>query len=168
MLTFNKSDLLNTGYTIVEVLIAMAIVATLSAIAVPVGTMHIDKARNARAILEIRTLEKDIASYEMKNETYPDSLSDIGRGGLHDPWGNPYQYLKIAGATIPGPGGGGGGSSIMDSVRKDRFLVPVNTDYDLYSMGKDGKSHAPFTAPESLDDIARANNGGYVGIAANF
>ena len=151
----NKSNKLIAGYTIVELSIATAILATLSAIAIPVGTMHIDKSRIARTISEIRTLEKAIDSYEMENNTYPDSLSDIGRDGLNDPWGNPYEYMRITGA----PG---------EKPRKDRFLVPVNTDYDLYSMGKDGDSKAPFTAKASRDDIVRANNGGYVGIAEEF
>lgn len=52
--------------------------------------------------------------------------------------------------------------------RKDRFLVPINSDYDLYSMGKDGESVAPLTAAKSRDDIVRAANGTYVGLAENF
>jgi len=47
-------------------------------------------------------------------------------------------------------------------------MVPVNSDYDLYSMGSDGKSRPPFTARASLDDIVRASNGGYVGPVADF
>ena len=53
-------------------------------------------------------------------------------------------------------------------ARKDRFLVPLNSDYDLYSMGADGKSSSPINAKNSLDDIIRASNGSYVGLAANF
>jgi general secretion pathway protein G len=53
-------------------------------------------------------------------------------------------------------------------ARKDRFLVPLNDDYDLYSMGKDGTSSPPLTAKVSQDDIIRANNGSYVGLASLF
>jgi general secretion pathway protein G len=56
----------------------------------------------------------------------------------------------------------------MGQIRKDRFLVPVNSDYDLYSMGKDGQSQAPFTAKASRDDIVRASDGQYVGLAEDF
>ena len=158
MLTSQKGlDAGSTGFTIVELLIGMAIVATLSAIAVPVVTTHVNNARNATATSHIRSMEKDITSYLIENDTYPSSLADIGRAGLDDPWGNPYQYQRITGA--PGEQG---------KLRKDRFLVPVNTDYDLYSMGNDGDSKAPFTAKASRDDIVRANNGGYVGIAEGF
>ncbi len=155
LISIKQLSLLNAGFTLIELMIATAIVATLSAIAIPVGTTYIDKARNVRVISEIRILERDIASYEAENETYPNSLSDIGRGGLKDQWGNPYEYKILTGA----PG---------EQPRKDRFLVPVNSDYDLYSMGKDGDSKAPFTAKASRDDIVRANNGGYVGIAEEF
>ena len=49
-----------------------------------------------------------------------------------------------------------------------RFLVPLNSDYDLYSMGKDGVSSPPITAKPSQDDVIRASNGSYVGLASNF
>jgi general secretion pathway protein G len=143
------------GFTIVELTIAIGIVATLAAIAVPVFSNHVDKARNARAVVEIRGLEKLITIYDDDNLTPPDSLGDVGQGGLLDPWGNPYQYMRITGAMGEKP-------------RKDRFLVPVNSDFDLYSMGKDGDSKAPFTAMASRDDIVRANDGGYVGLASGF
>jgi general secretion pathway protein G len=53
-------------------------------------------------------------------------------------------------------------------ARKDRFLVPLNTDYDLYSDGPDGKTASPITAAPSQDDIIRASDGSYVGVAADF
>lgn len=143
------------GFTLVEILIGMAIIATLAGIAVPMGSSYIDQARNARAIAEIRLMEKDIKTFEIENETLPNSLSDAGQGGLLDPWWNPYEYLKVEGAKI-------------GWLRKDRFLVPVNSDYDLYSRGKDGTSVSPFTAKPSHDDIVRAADGGYVGLASGF
>ena len=53
-------------------------------------------------------------------------------------------------------------------ARKDRFLTPVNSDYDLYSVGIDGDSQAAFTAKVSRDDVVRANDGGFVGLAEDF
>ena len=47
-------------------------------------------------------------------------------------------------------------------------MVPVNSDFDLYSMGKDGASASPFTAKSSQDDIVRAFNGGYYGKVADM
>jgi general secretion pathway protein G len=53
-------------------------------------------------------------------------------------------------------------------ARKDKFLVPINSDYDLYSDGQDGQSASPLTAKASQDDIVRAANGSYVGLASQF
>ncbi|MCP5251868.1 MAG: hypothetical protein H6939_09135 [Burkholderiales bacterium] len=46
--------------------------------------------------------------------------------------------------------------------------MPINSDYDLYSMGKDGASVSPLTAKASRDDIIRANNGRFIGRAADY
>jgi general secretion pathway protein G len=53
-------------------------------------------------------------------------------------------------------------------IRKDRSLHPLNTDFDLYSLGADGRSVAPLTAKQSHDDIIRANNGGYYGYGEDY
>jgi len=144
------------GFTLVELLIAMAIVLTISAIAVPNLMGAIDLAKIAHAIGDIDAIEDDIAIYQTIYGVLPDDLSQIGDGSLLDPWGNPYQYLNHS--TMKGNG----------QARKDRFLVPLNSDYDLYSMGKDGKSSPPITANPSQDDVIRASNGSFVGLAANF
>jgi general secretion pathway protein G len=58
----------------------------------------------------------------------------------------------------------------MLTIRKQSslFLVPLNSDYDFYSMGKDGKSQAPFSAKASHDDLVRANDGEFVGLVSEF
>ncbi len=53
-------------------------------------------------------------------------------------------------------------------MRKDRFLVPLNTGFDLYSMGPDGRSVAPLTAAASRDDVVWANDGAFIGPASDF
>jgi general secretion pathway protein G len=73
-----------------------------------------------------------------------------------DPWGRPYQYLNIALAPNPGV------------LRKDKNLVPINTDYDLYSLGRDGDSVPPLNAAKSRDDIVRANNGAFIGKGEDY
>lgn len=134
----------------------LAIIGTLSAIALPVLSNYIDRARIVRAIAEIRMLDQEISIYRMQNnDQYPATLADLGMGILKDPWGNPYQYLRVAGAN-------------KGLLRKDYSMVPVNQDYDLYSMGKDGESRPPFTARVSRDDIVRANDGQYIGLVSSY
>ena len=144
------------GFTLVELLIAMAIILTISAIAVPNLMAAIDQARIARAVGDIDAIEDDIAAYQTIYGVLPDDLSQIGDANYLDPWGNPYQYLNHS--TMKGNG----------QPRKDKFLKPLNSDYDLYSMGKDGQSSPPIQAKPSQDDVIRAANGDYVGLAANF
>jgi hypothetical protein len=50
----------------------------------------------------------------------------------------------------------------------DHSLVPINTDFDLYSMGPDGRNSPPLTAKHSRDDIVRANNGAFIGVASDY
>src|SRR5215472_3228435 len=145
------------GFTVVELLITMAVILTLAALAVPNLMSALGQAKNAKAIGDINTIEDDIAEYQAPhNYALPDDLSQIGFANYPDPWGNPYQYLNHS--TMKGNG----------QARKDRFLVPLNSDYDLYSMGPDGKSSPPITAHPSQDDIIRASDGSYIGLAADF
>ena len=137
-------------------LIVVAVFLTIAAIAIPSLMSALYQAKVARGVADIRTIETDLAWYQSVNGVLPDSLAQVGDDALLDPWGNPYQYLNHA--TVKGNG----------KVRKDRFLVPLNSDYDLYSMGADGQSVSPLTAKTSQDDIVRASNGAYIGLASQF
>jgi len=153
-----EEDRPGRGFTLIELMVVVAILATLTEIAIPAYSTYREKAMVARAVSEIKILSQEITGYSASNEnSLPISLDNIGRAGLLDPWGNPYQYLNYA--TVHGAGGG---------IRKDRSLHPLNSDYDLYSKGKDGLSQAQITAPLSQDDIVRANDGRFIGLAANY
>ena len=146
------------GLTLIEVMIVIVIIGILSSIAIPAYFSSKEKARIAAAIAEIKILEKMILTYNTDHGGYPDNLNQLRKNKLKDPWGNPYQYFKIEGRTKPGIG----------QMRKDRNLVPVNSDFDLYSKGKDGHSKFPFTAKASRDDIVRANNGRFIGLVSDY
>lgn len=47
-------------------------------------------------------------------------------------------------------------------------LNPLNTNFDLFSVGKDGDSRGPLNAAASRHDIIRANNGAFVGRAEDY
>jgi len=148
----------HAGFSLLELLIALSLVGVMAAIAYPSYTQYVDKGRNALAAADIASIAQGIERFYTAFNLYPDSLAEIGLDGMLDPWGNPYRYLRINGAGLKGKG----------ALRKDKSLVPVNSDFDLYSMGKDGASRAPFTAKMSHDDIVRASNGGYIGLAADY
>ncbi|HYL80021.1 MAG TPA: hypothetical protein VEU07_04360 [Candidatus Acidoferrum sp.] len=145
------------GITLIELVVLVAMVGVLAGIGFPAYSDYRNNARNARAAADIISLQFDIRMYSSAHGgDFPADLGALLRGTINDPWGRPYQYFNIAASHGHG------------SARKDRFLVPLNSDYDLYSMGKDGLSQPPLTAHPSRDDIIRASNGGYVGLASDF
>ena len=177
------------GLTLFEIMIVVAIIGVLASIATPTLIKYRTKAKNALAISEIRLIEKEIKMYQIENMRLPDWLGEVKLGNISDPWGNPYRYLKIAqedqteedngksNGKKNGNANGKGKYSASEEnpaqdekgkPRKDHFLVPVNSDFDLYSMGADGNSQAPFTADASYDDVVRAYDGRYVGLVSEF
>jgi general secretion pathway protein G len=145
------------GFTLIELVVLLLVLAMLVTISVPIYNGYRDKARNAKAAADIAVTQFDLSFYTSTNGSLPDSLDALGRGPILDPWGHPYGYLNYA--TI---------ASGHGEQRKDRFLVPINSTYDLYSMGKDGKTKAPLTAQDSRDDIIRASDGLFIGLASDF
>ena len=143
------------GFTLIELMVVIAIVGLISMVAVPTYQDHLRNVDIETATKDIAMIALMIADYNLSNKKLPDTLDDIRAQGFADPWGNPYQYVNHD--TQP-PG----------KRRKDKNLVPINSDFDLFSMGEDGRSVAPLTAEPSRDDIVRANNGRYVGLAEDY
>jgi general secretion pathway protein G len=145
-----------TGFTMVELLIVIALILTIAAIAVPNLLSAINRAKIARTVADVHAIGNAVLGYQASYGQCPDILALVGYGGRVDPWGNPYQYLSFANTNGKG------------AMRKDRFLVPINSYFDLYSMGADGASVSPLTAKASKDDIIWANDGSFVGLASDY
>ena len=137
---------------------AIIVIALITAIAVPSYQTHVTKARNTRAIADVTMVDVHIERYRSVNFSLPPNLAALGVSIPLDPWGNTYRYLNIQDA----------GKNVTGQARKDRNLVPINTDYDLYSMGADGKTASPLPSGPARDDIVRARNGGFIGLARDF
>ncbi len=150
--------LVQVGLTLVELSIVIAILAILAAIAVPSYSSYRERVRVHQATSDIAAMGAAIKLYETDNRTYPVTLAEIGKAGMLDPWNRPYEYLRLQPLD----------NSDRGKVRKDKNLVPINSDFDLYSKGKDGQSQGPLTAKASHDDIVRANDGRFVGIASDY
>jgi general secretion pathway protein G len=136
--------------------VVCALVGVLSAMGFAVGFAALKHARVTRAIGDLRTLDTDIRMYHLMNGRYPTTLADVRTPVPNDPWGHPYRYTDLS--QIRGKG----------KARKDRRLNPINADFDLYSVGEDGRTATPLTAAASKDDIIRAREGAFFGLASEF
>jgi general secretion pathway protein G len=145
------------GFTLVEVLIALAIVGVIAGVALPKYADYRERIRVAQAITDIAAMNVKLRQYMIdNNHVPPPSLAEINAAAALDPWGQPYSFFNLR--TAHGLGG----------ARKNKNLVPINSDFDLYSKGRDGSSVAPLTAPASRDDVILANDGKFIGLAAEY
>lgn len=146
------------GFTLVEIMIVIFIMALLALIALPIYSKYLDRVKSNDVVAFMASTSSKLESYYTQHFSYPATLAEIGINGALDPWGNPYQYLAIDIKPPPNTG----------HVRRDKNLNPINTDYDLYSDGPDGRSQTQLNARFARDDIVRAGNGSYVGKAQDF
>ena len=149
------SEDLPAGFTLLELLIVTVIIGTLSTMAAPSLQRAREQAQVGAAIAELRVIQSELAIYIEINFGPPVSLAAIDRAGLLDPWGYSYIYNPLTGPNV-------------GQARMDKFMVPLNTDYDLYSVEPDGKSKAPLSAKDSQDDVIRALDGASFGLAEDF
>jgi len=121
-----------SGFTLMEILIVVVILSILAVAVVPQFLDAPDKARQARALADVKNIETALSMYKLDNFQYPSTSQGLQAlvqkpsgnpeaknwkpGGYlkqlpNDPWGNPYQYLN--------PGS--------------------HSDIDIYSLGADGQ-----------------------------
>lgn len=141
-----KMELMQRGFTLIEIMVVVVILGILAAIVVPKVMDRPDAARITKAKQDIRALESALNLYKLDNFNYPSTDQGLEaltqkpsgspeprnwkKGGYldrlpKDPWGNEYQYLN--------PG-------IQGSV-------------DIFSFGADGRSGGE----ESNADIGNWN-----------
>ena len=142
------------GVTLLELMAVLAAVVVLGALAIPGYNNYIERARRGRATGDIGTISLQLYRWQLNTGSFPATLAAAGIA-LDDPWGQPYEYTRVEVTN-------------HSQLRKDHNLHPINTDFDLYSIGPDGATSKPLTAQPSLDDIIRANDGAYIGVAANY
>jgi general secretion pathway protein G len=142
-------------------MIVLAIVGVVFAIAVPAIQTYLNGSRIRQAKIELGEIQRAIREYDRSKGALPDGLTDVTFSGVklsdrRDPWGQPYEYFNLR--TAKGNG----------QARKDKKLAPLNSDFDLYSVGADGITHLSLGNAASRDDIVRARDGAFIGTAEEF
>jgi general secretion pathway protein G len=146
------------GFSLFDMMVTVVIASMLATLAIPAYDRAVSRAHVAKAVGDISSLSLAIEKFRLGNQDrMPASLDELGMEIPLDPWGRPYAYLNIRAA------GSGKGA-----LRKDGKLNPLNSDFDLYSVGKDGESSGPLNAQASRDDIVRANDGAFIGLAESY
>ena len=103
----------NQGFTLLEIIVVVAIIAILAAYIAPKVAGRVDDARISKAKSDIRVLESSLELYKLDNFVYPSTDQGLNAlvnrptgentknwrdGGYikklnKDPWGNDYQYV---------------------------------------------------------------------------
>jgi general secretion pathway protein G len=119
----------NRGFTLLEIIVVVAIIAILASYIAPKVAGRVDDARISKAKSDIRVLESSLELYKLDNFLYPSNEQGLdalvnkpaGEGARNwrdggyikkltkDPWGNDYRYVY--------PGNNG--------------------EFDVYSLGAD-------------------------------
>ena len=144
------------GFTLIEILMVIVIITLIIAFAWPAYESYVERSRYVDTTVQITTMQKTIHDYEISKGFLPNSLDEVGYTDKRDAWGRPYEYLNLR--TLKGGG----------KARNDKGLKPLNSDFDLYSVGPDGLTDASLAKPESRDDVVRARDGKFVGLASVF
>lgn len=142
------------GFTLIELVLAIAILGVAFAIGMPMFLRYVDGTRVLEAKTQIGEIARGLKEWERSKGSLPSTLAEANLQRV-DPWGNAYRYLNVRTATT-------------GQVRKDKSAAPINSDFDLYSVGKDGQTHLQLNQPAARDDIVRARDGGFIGIAEEF
>jgi general secretion pathway protein G len=146
---------LSRGMSVLELTMAIGVVALVASVAVPSVDGYLNRGKAAHAIGDIGTISIQLYRWQSNTRKFPETLAEAGLNKFVDPWGNPYQYVNVASAK---PG----------AVRRDRNGTPLNSDFDLYSMGPDGRTETRLDDSKARDDVVRANNGQFVGFAEDL
>lgn len=143
------------GLTLLELMLGLLIIGILFVIGSAQYANYQERALVNQAITEIAAISLEIEQMAAVNGSLPADLAEVGHAGALDPWGRAYIYTDLT-----GPGNG--------AARKDRRLNPLNSDFDLFSVGKNGVFKPQISHRDSLDDVIRASDGRFINLAEKY
>lgn len=141
----NGHSKIRRGFTLIELVVVILILAILAALIVPRVVGRTSDAKRAKAATDISTLRSFVQQFRVDCDRYPDTLQDLrvrpadGADGWRgpysdkdiptDPWGNEYDYevsqdgndytIKSYGAD-GAPGGDGDNADIGEDITSNQ------------------------------------------------
>ncbi|WP_455378674.1 type II secretion system major pseudopilin GspG [Petrachloros mirabilis] len=140
------------GFTFIEIMVVVAILAILAALVVPRIMGRTDDAKRTAAKVQIRNIEGALQLYKLDNGVYPTTEQGLKAlvekptvgvipkkwkiGGYlqklpEDPWGNPYKYLS------PSPNLKGDYEIISYATDGEPGGEGINSDIANWNLDKD-------------------------------
>ena len=117
------------GFTLVELLVVVAILGILGTIAIQNVTGHIAKTRITAAEAGVRALQEACTTYYIQHKKLPTSLEQLvegddpilegGDGALYDPWDNKYEMETKGKKVVVKSAGENGVMGDEDDIRSD-------------------------------------------------
>ncbi|HVN72033.1 MAG TPA: type IV pilin protein, partial [Desulfomonilia bacterium] len=124
----------NKGYTLTELMIAVAIVGILAAICIPSYTAHVKRVRRADAITALET----VALYEEKNFALTnqyDTVANLAVQGLTDPDTKYYHIVAAAPAGGTFQQGFIATATPINQQASDVTVFAINSNGDRGTLG---------------------------------
>ena len=113
-------------FTLMEMLVVIAIIAMLAGVATPLYLNHLKKARANTAKMQIKMFEQAVFDYQLDTGKIPKNLDDLLKNSGEKKWNGPYlaQVREV-------PKDPWGNSYV--------FVVPGSRgEFDIISYGSDG------------------------------
>ena len=115
------------GFTLIEIMVVVAIIAILGATVVPLIMDRPDQARVVRANADISSFESALELYKLDNFAYPSTEQGL-QALVEKPSGDPEpQNWKPYVKTLQ-----------QDPWGRDYLYVSEGSDYQIISLGRDG------------------------------
>ena len=131
------------GFSLIELLIVVAVIGLVSAIAIPNLVSAIQRARQTRSMADLKTLGRAVILYEQDNAGYPIETSLVEAENLRS---SLYSYMKDFRAT--------------DGWRRPFMYISDGRNYTFISYALGGVANLPYTTgPIHLfeEDIVMSN-----------